>query len=145
MKYIVCGSVAVLASRSAEKISQSYIEVEVVGVPDNAVFYIQKSGGTQKSYSIVSEKTRIPASDISDNGVYQVVVMWQTTEDGQTVSHEAAGNPFKVYDQTSSDKAIIPAPLASATELEKMWEAIAEVLGLIIPFIDSYKNGNDVI
>ena len=145
MKYIVCGSVAVLASRSAEIISQSNIGVEVVGVPDNAVFYIQKSGGGKRSYIIVSEKTQIPASDISDNGVYQVVIMWQTTEDGQTVSHEAAGNPFKVYDQSASDKAIVPAPLATATELDKMWEAIAEILELTVPFIESYQNGNDVI
>jgi hypothetical protein len=40
---------------------------------------------------------------------------------------------------------IIPAPLSSATELEKMWQGISATLEVILPFIDDYKNGTHVV
>ena len=143
MKYLVVGNIAVLASRGIEKMA-SDIVVEVKGVPDGAALYIQRSDGEMQIYGISSEKAEIPLANLTE-GKYSVSINWVTNENGLSQAHEAMGNPFTVYKTERGELAIAPTQLSTATELERMWSGLANALGILIPFIDDYKNGPDVI
>ncbi|MBO7310577.1 MAG: hypothetical protein J6U86_04215 [Clostridia bacterium] len=143
MKYLVVGNIALLASRGIEKIS-SDIGVEVKGVPDGATLYIQQANGEMHLYGITSERAVISFADLTE-GKYSVSINWVTNENGLPQTHEAAGNPFTVYNADSGELAITPTQLSTATELEQMWSGIVNALEILIPFIDDYKNGPNVI
>lgn len=142
MKYIVIGNAAVLATRDLEAVEQSEIKAEVLGVPDGAVLSIQ-CGDTVHSYTVEGEAAKIPYSDLGE-GVCAVTVLWSTSEDGVTYKHEARGNPFKVQN-IGGTTYVLPAPLATATDLEYMWSGIVNALEVFVPLIDTLQNGNDVV
>lgn len=146
MRYIVIGKSAVLATRSIERIDEgASVHVQVVNVPDNAsLTIVGKNYG--ESFSIISESTELTPMALSDlgEGTFSVVVRWTSLENGETVSHEAYGNPFSISTDDKG-KYIIPVPLSSATELERMWQGIADVLDVLLPLADDVRNGADVI
>ena len=143
MKYIVLDSAAILATRDIERLQQSRISIKVEGVPNGARLCLQ-SGDRVKTYAIISETATVPYSDLCE-GVYHVSVHWVNDDDGTEVSHEARGNPFKVYIESDGSTAIIPAVCASATEIDYMWNGLICALESILPTLDTLKNGNDVI
>jgi hypothetical protein len=142
MKYIVIGNTAVLATRTLEAVEQSELKAEVLGVPDGAVLSIQ-SGDVIRSYAVEGEAVKIPYSALGE-GVWEVTVLWNTKEGGVTQKHEARGNPFKVQN-IETQKYILHAPLATATDLEYMWSGIVNALEVFVPLIDTLQNGNDVV
>ena len=145
MRFFVIGDVAVLASRKLERIKGKCLTVDVVGVPDGATLYIQhKTVGV--SYGIVSESTRIPLENLQEEGRYTASILWSETDpqSKETMQHEASGISFCVI-HDSEGKAILPASLSSSQELEYMWRGLINTLEVFLPFLDSLKNGNDVI
>ena len=138
MRYIVVGDVAILATRGLEKIDGETVHVAVIGVPDGSVFCIQ-NGGAVKSFSVSGEEAILPANTI-DDGVYDVTVIVGTQEQRREIS----GNPFSIFTQ-EGERAIIPPPLSTATELERMWEGIVNALETFIPLIDTLQNGNEAV
>ena len=145
MRYVVIGKSAVLATRNIERIDEGVsVPVEVVNVPDNAsLTLISKDCSKTKTYSITSESTEIDPSVLGE-GMFSVVVNWTSLENGETVSHEAYGNPFLISTDDNG-KYIIPATLSSAGELERMWQGIVDVLDVLLPLADDVLNGADVI
>lgn len=141
MRYVVVGNVAVLASRSVEKVEE-YVSVTVSGVPNKATLYLMSEENTY-SFLIENQKTNIPNSVLKE-GIYGVTVVWSTTSNDVTTQHEAHGNEFKVFNDGES-LAIVPAPLADATELENMWQGIINTLDVLVPFIEAYKHGYEVV
>ena len=141
MRYVVVGNVAVLASRSVEKVGEN-VSVTVSGVPNKATLYLMSKENTY-SFLIENQKTNIPNSVLNE-GVYGVTVVWSTTSNDVTMQHEAHGNEFKVFNDGES-LAIVPAPLADATELENMWQGIINTLDVLVPFIEAYKHGYEVV
>lgn len=144
MRYLVVGDVAVLASRGIERFEEAEISVSVVGVPDGASLSIQ-GPGLGRTYGITSGVTGIPCSDLKE-GRYAVTVQWAETDpvSGDSISHEAIGNSFAVI-QDEVGLAIIPAPLSSGGNIEHMWSGIVQTLEILLPLVDTLKNGNDVI
>lgn len=145
MKYFVIGNTAVLASREHEAVGEADLAVSVAGVPDGASLYIQHETAGH-SYGIVSETTTIPSEHLKEMGTYSVVVQWTETdaETGDTVEREAIGNSFSII-SNENGRFIIPAQKTTAYEIEQMWRGIVDTLEVILPLIDSLKNGNDVI
>lgn len=145
MRYLVIENTAVLASREHETVGELEVAVSVAGVPDGASLYIQHETAGH-SYGIVSEATVIPAEHLNETGVYSVAVRWTETdpETGDTMEHEAIGNSFSII-SNETGRFIIPAQKTTAYEIEQMWRGIVCTLEVILPLIDSLKNGNDVI
>ena len=145
MRYLVIGNSAILASRSIERIEAKDVLVAVVGVPDDATLCLF-SETEGKAYPIVSQSTTIPADDLKAGSIYSVTVVWKDKnfETGEEIEREADGGSFHVYFEGGT-QAILPVPLSSAGELERMWKGIADTLEEILPVLDRIKNGNDVI
>ena len=141
MRYIVIGNVAVLASRSVEKITDD-VTVTVSGVPDKATLYLISEKG-ENSFLIENQKAVIPNSVLKE-GIFGVTVLWTTTSNDVATQHEAQGNEFKVFNDGDS-LYVVPAPLADATELENMWQGIINTLDVLVPFIEAYKHGYEVV
>lgn len=141
MRYVVIDNVAVLASRSVEKITDD-VTVTVSGVPDKATLYLISEKG-ENSFLIENQKAVIPNSVLKE-GIFGVTVLWTTTSNDVATQHEAHGNEFKVFNDGET-LAIVPAPLASATELENMWQGIINTLDVLVPFIEAYKHGYEVV
>lgn len=146
MKYIIIGDTAILASRDIEYFAvSSAVPVTVVGAPDGATLCLTKAGeSSQKYFTIISEQTSISSLSLVAGFVYNVSFSWTTTEDGNEVQHFAAGNAILVLGD-GSQNSIIPAPVASATDIENVWRGLVNILEVIVPFIDDYKNGSTVI
>lgn len=149
MRYLVIGNAAVLASRDIEYIEtdgseggEKDIAAEICAVPDGASFSLQKAE-TVKTYAVTSGIANVPVSEL-DNGVWEVSVRWSESDGETAAEREAFGNPIKLYGDEGSRK-IIPAPLASGTEMEKMWNGIVNAYEFIAPIVDTIKNGNDVV
>ena len=147
MKYLVVGKSAILATRNIERIEQDAVPVSVMGAPDGASFYIQPQKAARgSSYFITSQHTSIPIDALQENENYVVRIIWeeQNYETGEKILREADGNSFRVC-REGDNLAILPAPLSSACELERMWTGIVDMLEEILPVLDQIKNGNDVI
>lgn len=145
MRYAVVGNTAVLCTRSIENIPLGEpLSVSVSSVPDGSSFCVQGGGGVMGTYRTVSEKTELDISDFPD-GIYYVTVKWVTEKDGAYAEHEAAGNPFKLYTEEDGTRAAVAAPVSGITELELIWTAIADMLDIVLPFIDDIKNGINVV
>ena len=142
MKYIVVGKSAVLGTRNIERIDDNRAtNVRVINVPDGAtILFI---GDDVRSYSITSESTAVNFFTFP-KGTYKVAVNWTTKEDGNTVSHEAFGNSIKIATDSNGDY-IVPAPISSGAEVENMWQAISDILNVLIPLEDNIMNGVNVI
>ena len=144
MKYIVLGNIAVLASRSIERVGQSNVDVAVEGVPDGATLCLIKDSGEEFSFNVTSERTSINSSVLTE-GNYGVTVIWTTEENEITTRHEAVGNAFAVCKVDNSELSIIPMQISTVTELEHMWSAVVNMLESFIPFMDDVKNGTNVV
>ncbi|MBQ8836453.1 MAG: hypothetical protein IJ002_03190 [Clostridia bacterium] len=143
MKYLIIGNTAVLASRDIERITETGVDVSVVGIPDGATLNIQRDT-TARHYGIVSENAKVPREHMADEGIYNVNIRWKEFIDGAYVDREAYGNPFKII-VNDGEPCIIPAPQASGVAVDEMWRGISNLLEIILPLIDTLKNGNDVI
>lgn len=145
MKYNVIGKSAVLASRSIERlIPNKKTDVKVKNVPDDATFNIIGKDGGEDSYTITSQATAIDFSSF-EKGTYKVVVIWETTDSrGNTVRHEAYGSPFIIATDDAGDY-ILPAPLARATDAEYLYQAISDIIDILLPLDDDFRHGTDVI
>lgn len=146
MKYNVIGKSAVLASRSIERFTFGQaITVKVKNVPDDATFTIIGKDDGEKSFVITSQATAIDFSSF-EKGTYKVVVKWVTTDSsGNTVRHEAYGSPFIIATDDAEDYYILPAPLARATDAEYLYQAISDILDILLPLDDDFRHGTDVI
>ena len=160
MKYIVINDIAILATRNIEEIDDiNGLKVTFEGVTDiedNATLNLIFIGDTdirdtdirvtdeRLTKTIHDKYTTIMPEELHE-GIYHVTVCWTSHENNENVTHEACGCPFKVYKQKDWKRAIIPAPLSSATNIEHMWKGIINTLERVLPAIDSYQNGNDVI
>jgi hypothetical protein len=143
MKYNVIGKSAILASRNLERIENDQLtKVEVINVPEGATFNII-SDTTTETYEVSSETTKVDFYSFK-NGKYQVTVIWSTSENDKTINHEAFGNPLLISEDEKG-RYIIPAPLATASELEILYQALADILDVLLPLADNVKNGADVI
>ena len=148
MKYIIIKDIAVLATRDIESLSSGSFDVLVDGAPDGASMHIQNEE-TSATFLIQSERTNISVSTLKE-GIYNVSFNWNEVikdSEGNNVGEELRtifGNQFKVYFENGNTN-IIPAPLASATELENMWKGITNMLEVFIPFMEEVRNGYEVI
>ena len=122
MKYIVLGGVGVLVTRNAERIGAS-LSIEVEGAPNGSSVCIE-CGGEGRSYDILDGKASVPFENLTEGRCSVVFVT--PAEDGQ---REAIGNALYFYrDITDGALCVVPAPTSSATEHEKLWCVIAEML-----------------
>jgi hypothetical protein len=143
MKYLVVKNTAVLASRGIETVGEGgTVQMKVVGVPEGASVYLTKDGAntTSGTFSISSGTTNI--TGLTDVGTYKPTFSWKTSDEKEM---ESEGNSFTVIKDDEGALKIIPTPLSSATELEKMWQGISATLEVLLPFIDDYKNGTHVV
>ena len=143
MKYLICNDVAVLATRGREAIGVEGVVAEIIGVPDGATLFLQNEKGEGQSFPIVSERTVIPAHSLTE-GRHSVMVIYEVTMNGETIRHEAAGNPVRVMNDGVAPY-ILPAPLSSASELERMWQGIVAMMEPVIRHMDEHTNGYDVV
>lgn len=143
MKYIIIAGTAVLASRNAESVPiASGLSVEVEGAPDGASLSVY-SEQTSASCGIKDGTALLRVSELPA-GIYHTVITWSTENGGESIACEAVGNPFKLTFE--GDNAVtVPAPLSGMTELEALWTAIADIVGVLLPFMDDVKNGSSVI
>ncbi len=143
MKYIIIAGTAVLASRFSESVPiASGLSVEVEGAPDGASLSVC-SEQVSTSCVIKDGAALLRVSELSE-GIYHTVITWTKDIDGESTACEAVGNPFKLTFE--GDNAVtVPAPLSGMTELEGLWTAIADIVGVLLPFMDDVKNGSSVI
>lgn len=135
MKYIVLKDTAILLTRDIETISTT-LPIVVEGAKDGTTITLNNEVDNI-SATIISESTKIPASSLTE-GTYMVNIV-------DTDLKEIAGYPIKAYKDDRGQLCVVPAPLATATELDLMWKAIGGVLETIVPMIEEIKHGYEVI
>lgn len=145
MKIIVIGDTAVLATRDKEIIEIEGLPVTVLGVNTGSLC-IARADGEQPSTPIETIITSGTATVVGlSAGKYTYTVVWFSEEDGVDTKHEAYGTPLYVFEDDENKFNLIPAPLATSTELEAMWRGIANTLDVVVPLVDEIKNGTDVV
>ena len=122
VKYTVLGNVGVLVTRNAERVGSSLC-IEVEGVPNGSSVCLE-CGGEGRSYDISDGKASVPYEGLTEGRCSVVFVT--PAEDGQ---REVQGNTLYFYrDITDGTLCAVPAPTSSATEHERLWCVIAEML-----------------
>lgn len=135
MKYIVLKDTAILLTRDIETISTT-LPIIVEGVRDGTTITLN-NGVDNISATIISQSTKISASTLTE-GTYMVTIV-------DTSLKEIQGHPIKLQANNMGQLCVVPAPLATATELDLMWKAIGGVLETIVPMIEEIKHGYEVI
>lgn len=150
MRYLIVGNAALLSSRNIEKVSDR-ISLEALGVSPSMLgvtVILLKEGKAQRSYMLADGKADIPLCDLYGEGNYSVVFAWQekNADTDEVTDHAAYGNAFRILSIEGCDEmGIAPAYYHTVKDVDTMWGALVQMMELILPFIEQYKYGNDVI
>lgn len=150
MRYLLVGNTALLSSRDIEWVTDG-ISLEVLGISPSAsgvTVNLLREGKPQKSYILTDGSARIPISDLYGEGDYSVVFSWRERDaDIEEVTERVAyGNPFRLLLKDGCDgTGIAPAFAHTVKEVDTMWRGLVQMMELVLPFIEQYKYGNDVI
>ncbi len=123
MKYTVIGKAAVLTTREVERIGDA-LTVEIEGFSDGGSLCLDFDGRV-RSFDISGGRAVVPCEELTAG---RCSVMLVSEENG--VQTEAEGNALLLYvDTQAGELCAIPAPVSCATEHERLWCVIAEMLG----------------
>lgn len=149
MRYLIAGNVALLASRSLKAVKSDAIRIEAVGISPiatNATVSIFYEGSPTRYYAIKNGKVKIPLAELYGEGRYAVVFNWEECDPNteEVEQHEAHGNSFQICN-VAGGLNIAPAHNHTTADVELLWSGMVQLMEALLPFIEQYKYGNDVV
>ena len=146
MRYLVVGNIAIIATRGLERIEDNALTVTTQGIPAGVTICLHKGNLTKWYKTDIGKKVKIPLSDLDGAGRYAVTIAWEETDPNtKAVMHrEATANDFAII-EVDDGLCVMPSRGHTEAEFDMMWAAIVQTMEYVVPFIEQYRYGNDVI
>jgi hypothetical protein len=146
MRYLVIGNVAIIATRGLEQIEDNTLTVTTQGIPAGVTICLHK-GNLNKWYKTdIGHKAKIPLSDLDGAGRYAVTIAWEEKDPNTkaVIHREATANDFDIIEVDGS-LCVTPSRGHTEAEFDMMWTAIVQTMENVVPFVEQYRYGNDVV
>lgn len=149
MKYLIVGTTALLSNRNFTGIVGDSISLTTLGIPataTGATLTLLFKDSEQKYYLLENGRANIPVADLPKNETIAVSFAWNEIDPAtkETVYHHAYGNAFALH-SVNNVIGFLPAYSHTTSDVDMLWNGMAQLMETLIPFIEQYKYGNDAV
>lgn len=149
MRYLIVGETALLANRNFSPVNGNSITLTTLGIPataKGATLTLMHKDIEQKHYLLDNGRANIPVADLPKNETIAVSFAWNEIDPAtkETVYHHAYGNAFALH-SVNNVIGFIPAYSHTTSDVDMLWNGMAQLMETLIPFIEQYKYGNDAV
>ena len=149
MRYLIVGETALLANRNFSPVNGNSITLTTLGIPataKGATLTLMHKDIEQKHYLLENGRANIPVADLPKNETIAVSFAWNEIDPAtkETVYHHAYGNAFALH-SVNNVIGFIPAYSHTTSDVDMLWNGMAQLMETLIPFIEQYKYGNDAV